>query len=96
MLTAFKEPGMRQFTTVELLRDLKTVTHAAAREPVAITQHRKARFVLMAIEDFERLRTGNPDPRKAYRVDETPPALATLLAEGLDRIIDGEDGTDGQ
>lgn len=47
---------MREFTTVEVLRDLKTVTHAAARAPVAITQHRKARFVLMAIEDFERLR----------------------------------------
>ena len=27
---------MKEFSTVELLRDLKTVTHAAAREPVAI------------------------------------------------------------
>ena len=46
---------MRKFSTVELLRDLKTVTHAAARAPVAITQHRKPRFVLMALEDFDRL-----------------------------------------
>jgi prevent-host-death family protein len=55
---------------VDLLRDLKTVTHAAAREPVAITQHRKPRFVLMAIEDFERLQAGVVGPRKAYRLDE--------------------------
>jgi hypothetical protein len=84
---------MREFSTVDLLRDLKTVTHAAAREPVAITQHRKRRFVLMAIEDFQRLSVGGKDPRKAYRVDETPPELASLLVTGLDRIIDGsEDG----
>jgi PHD/YefM family antitoxin component YafN of YafNO toxin-antitoxin module len=86
---------MREFSTVELLRDLKTVTHAAAREPVAITQHRKARFVLMAVEDFERLKTANPDPRKAYRIEETPPELAGLLADGLDRIIAGEGDDNG-
>lgn len=87
---------MREFSTVDLLRDLKTVTHAAARAPVAITQHRKPRFVLMAIEDFERLRTVNPDPRRAYLVDETPPELARVLAEGLDRIIEGEAPPDGK
>ena len=87
---------MRKFSTVDLLRDLKTVTHAAAREPVAITQHRKARFVLMAMEDFERLRAGNPDPRRAYRADETPTELADLLVAGLDRIIDGTDEPDGK
>jgi len=87
---------MRTFSTVDLLRDLKTVTHAAAREPVAITQHRKARFVLMAMEDFERLKAGNPDPRRTYRVEETPPELASLLVAGLDRIIDGTDEPDGK
>jgi PHD/YefM family antitoxin component YafN of YafNO toxin-antitoxin module len=80
---------MRQFTTVELLRDLKTVTHAAARAPVAITQHRKPRFVLMAVEEFDKLR--NPDPRRAYRVEDTPPELAKLIADGLQKIIDGDD-----
>lgn len=84
---------MREFSTVELLRDLKTVTHAATREPVAITQHRKQRFVLMAIEDFEKLMSGHPDPRRAYIVGETPPELAAKLLDGLDRIIEG-DGND--
>jgi hypothetical protein len=91
----YSEDAMREFSTVELLRDLKTVTHAAAREPVAITQHRKPRFVLMALEDFERMKAGNPDPRKVYRIEETPPELAGLLADGLDRIIAGEDAADG-
>ncbi|HWA29469.1 MAG TPA: hypothetical protein VG867_00145 [Rhizomicrobium sp.] len=81
---------MRQFSTVELLRDLKTVTHAATRAPVAITQHRKPRFVLMAVEDFEKMR--NPDPRRAWRIEETPPELAALISEGLQKIIDGGDG----
>lgn len=86
---------MREFTTVELLRDPKTVTHAAARALVAITQHRKARFVLMALEDFERLKTANPDSRKAYRVEETPSELASLLVGALDKIIEGGDASDG-
>lgn len=83
---------MRQFSTVDLLRDLKTVTHAAARAPIAITQHRKPRFVLMAIEDFERLQNANPDPRRAFRTSETPPELKDILLEGLDRIAEGRDG----
>jgi hypothetical protein len=37
---------MREFSIVDLLRDLETVLHAAAREPVAITQRRKRRLVL--------------------------------------------------
>jgi prevent-host-death family protein len=85
---------MQKFTTVELLRDLKTVTHAATREPVAITQHRKPRFVLMAIEDFERLSV-QPDVRRAYQTTDTPPDLAGLIIEGLDRINNDEEGADG-
>jgi PHD/YefM family antitoxin component YafN of YafNO toxin-antitoxin module len=93
MLTFQGKDPMRAFSTVDLLRDLKTVTHAAAREPVAITQHRKPRFVLMAIEDFERLRTAS-DPRRAYRIEETPRELADLLITGLDRIVDDKSEAD--
>jgi PHD/YefM family antitoxin component YafN of YafNO toxin-antitoxin module len=82
--------SMREFSTVELLRDLKTVAHAAARAPVAITQHRKRRFVLMAVEDYERLTVPHPDPRQVYRSDAAPPELAELLRTGLDRIIEEE------
>ncbi|HEY1709886.1 MAG TPA: type II toxin-antitoxin system prevent-host-death family antitoxin [Rhizomicrobium sp.] len=82
---------MRSFSTVDLLRDLKTVTHAASRSPVTITQHRKPRFVLMAVEDYERLRNPDPDPRKVYRTKDTPPELREMFLEALDRIADGED-----
>jgi PHD/YefM family antitoxin component YafN of YafNO toxin-antitoxin module len=80
---------MRSFSTVDLLRDLKTVTHAASRAPISITQHRKPRFVLMAIEDYEKMRNPHPDPRRAYRTSETPPELKALLLGELDRIADG-------
>ena len=86
---------MRSFTTVELLRDLKTVTHAAARAPVAITQHRKARFVLMAVEDFMQLRERKADPRRAFRAKETPPQLRRMMEQGLDQIIAGRRNADG-
>jgi len=87
---------MRQFSTVELLRDLKTVTHAAARAPIAITQHRKPRFVLMAIEDFEKLKKTNPDPRRVYRTKDTPPELREMFLKELDRISEGRVDTNDE
>ena len=45
----------------------------------------------MTTGDFE----GNPDPRKAYRVEETPTELAAKLVEGLDRIIKREGDAPG-
>ena len=86
---------MREFSTVELLRDLKTVTHAAARAPVAITQHRKPRFVLVAVEDYQRLAAAQADPCRAYRADEMPPELAAVLQAGLDARIGDEQGGPG-
>jgi hypothetical protein len=82
------ERHMRHFTTVELVRDLKTVTHAASRAPVAITQHRKARYVLMAIEDFERLTRGVEDPRRAFGPGETPAEIAEIFNRELDKLIE--------
>jgi PHD/YefM family antitoxin component YafN of YafNO toxin-antitoxin module len=73
---------MRTFTTVELLRDLPTVTQAAARGPVAITRHRKPRYVLMAMEDFARL-TGKVDPREVYETRDLPESVRVELSEGL-------------
>lgn len=48
---------MQKFTTVDLLRDTKTVTMAADRHPVAITQHRKPRYVLMTYDEFEAMKS---------------------------------------
>jgi PHD/YefM family antitoxin component YafN of YafNO toxin-antitoxin module len=78
--------NMRQFSTVDLVRDIKEFTHAATRAPVAITHHRKPRYVLIAIEDYEKLRR-SADPRRAYRSGETPSELSDMILEHLDRQI---------
>jgi prevent-host-death family protein len=77
---------MRTFSTVELTQHIGAVTHAATREPVTITHHRKPRFVLMSIEDFEKLREAGR-PRRAYGVGETPQELADILSSELERRI---------
>lgn len=69
---------MRQFSTVELTQKIGDVTHIARREPVAITQHRKPRFVLMSIEDYQRL-VRRHDPRQAWRVEDVPGELAAEI-----------------
>lgn len=76
---------MRQFTTVDLLRGFKAVTMAADRQPVAITQHRKPRYVLMTYEDFQQIRA--TDPRRVYGPGETPSDLADILLPELDKLI---------
>jgi PHD/YefM family antitoxin component YafN of YafNO toxin-antitoxin module len=77
---------MRTFTTVELLRDLPSVTQAAAKGPVAITRHRKPRYVLMAMEDFEQL-SRQRDPREVYRTADLPADVRDELQAGLDQLI---------
>jgi len=86
--------AMRTFSTVELTQQIGTVTHVASREPVAITQHRKPRFILMSIEDYEKMQ-GRGRPRRVYGVGETPPELADMLATELEqRINDGSSDYD--
>ena len=82
---------MRRFSTVDLDKNLGDVKAIAAREPVIITEHRKDRFVMMAIEDFERLRREG-DPQRSYGVGETPPDLATRFVAEIDRAVDARDG----
>ncbi len=81
---------MRTFTTVELLRDLKSVTHAAAREPVTITQHRKPRFVLMAVEDYEQLAERAKDPRRALSMNDMPAEIAAIFDAAIDDLARGD------
>lgn len=75
---------MREFSTVELTQQIGTVTHVASKEPVTITQHRKARFVLMSIEDFERLRARG-DTRTAGTLETMPDDLFEEIKTELAR-----------
>lgn len=85
---------MQKFSTVELLRDIKTVTMAADRQPVTITQHRKPRYVLMTYDEFEAMKTKG-DPRRVYRANEAPQELVDLILPELDRLIEEGRDVDG-
>jgi PHD/YefM family antitoxin component YafN of YafNO toxin-antitoxin module len=63
---------MKTFTTVELLRRLPEVELAASRGPVAITKHRKSRYVLMSIQEFDRLTASSSDPRQVSIAPKMP------------------------
>ena len=78
---------MRRLSTVDLDKNLGDVKAMAAREPVIITEHRKDRFVMMAIADFERLKRQG-DPQQAYAAGETPAELAVGFLREIDRVLD--------
>ena len=75
---------MKSFSTAELARRTGDVTHAASQAPIAITQHKKPRFVMMSVEVFERL-----TPQRAYLVEETPDDIAEWLIPALEEIAKG-------
>lgn len=77
---------MQRFSTVDLGKNLTEVKAAAAREPVIITERRKDRFILMTIEEFERLRH-QADPQRAYGAGETPLGLAQGFLAEIDRHL---------
>lgn len=77
---------MREFSTAELVKHVGDVTHAAAQAPVAITQHKKPRFVLMTVESYTAMRREN-DPRRAFGPGELPPDEAEAVVAALSRSI---------
>ncbi len=79
------KPWMKSFSTAELARKTGDVTHAASQAPIAITQHKKPRFVMMSVEMFERL-----NPQRSYGVDEIPDDILEWLLPGLDKIASGD------
>lgn len=80
----------KRFSTTDLNKNLGDVLDAAARAPVAITRHGKARFVIASVEHFEQLR-GRSDTRRAYSTKDIPkPLLKALLDSNADLIDDKE------
>ena len=80
----------RVFSTAELSRHIGDVTHAASEAPVTITHHNKPRYILMSVEDFERI-----NPQKSYAVDDMPEDVATALLEAIDDVLSGKVSYDG-
>lgn len=90
-----KEAMMKTFTSATLTRSPREVTLAAERAPVTITQHRKARYVLMTVDYYHELTERAHDPRQVYRTAELPADLRESLIAALDDQILAEDRTDG-
>ncbi len=62
------------YTTSDLSRKSGDIIAEALRHPVTITQRNKPRLVLLAIEDFERLKRG-ADVRSVGTIETMPAAL---------------------
>jgi PHD/YefM family antitoxin component YafN of YafNO toxin-antitoxin module len=67
----------RAFSTTDLSRRSGDVVAAALREPVLLTQHKKARLIVLSVEEYE-LRTAQKvaDTRIVGRLKDMPADLA--------------------
>ncbi len=75
---------MKQFAAGDLTRNTGDLFEAAAVSPVAITKHRKPRFVVMSMERFEALTTGR-STQVALDVTDMPDDLGKLLDTGIEK-----------
>ena len=81
---------MKEFPAATLTRDPTALKEAARKEPVAITEYRRPRFVMMSFEAYEALIAGRADPRRSLRTDALPDDLAALALEALDQPYEPE------
>lgn len=79
---------MREYPSTDLKQRLGDVLDAASREPVSITRHGKARFVLMNVEAYEA--RFPEDTRKVYAAEEMPAEHLAMLEEALKTLTDGD------
>lgn len=74
---------MKEFAAADLSRKTGDLFEAAAVAPVAITKHRKPRFVVMSMERYEAL-TRRKGDQIAVDVSDMPEELGELWDKGLD------------
>jgi antitoxin Phd len=77
---------MRHFSATELANKTGDVLAAAAQEPVHIQRHGKSRYVLLSVEQFERMATVS-DPRRALHVDDMDISEAHAMIAELQHSI---------
>lgn len=80
---------MRSFQAADLARRTGDLLDVASREPVAITRHRKLRFVIMSVERFEALSAREPT-QAAFDIGDLPADVGAALDAALEReLADG-------
>ena len=77
--------NIQNFSTADLARKTGDILDAASRAPVAITKHRKPRFVLMNLERYEAL-TGGSD-QQAHTLDDMPADMKAMMISALERDL---------
>ena len=80
---------MKQFSLSDLSKRTSDVTHAAARGPVTITHRDRPRFMLLAVEDYDRITRRADDTRHVAKLSDMPGKEGALLRAGLDEILAG-------
>jgi prevent-host-death family protein len=73
------------FRSQDLQRQASVIQEAAMTEPVIITYHDRPRFVLMTMQEYDRLRGRR---QKAISVTRLPPSVA----QEIEALADSEDG----
>jgi prevent-host-death family protein len=74
-----------EFKAADLARRTSDLFDAAIRSPIAITKHRKPKFVLMGMDQYQQLARGVT--QQAYMIDGMPEDLKALMIEGLERDL---------
>ena len=84
---------MKTYTLSDLKNHTGKVVDAAIREPVSLTKHGSAAFVLMARDAFDRWNEES-DARRAFSVNELPSDIARDFAASLDAVTAESYGDD--
>lgn len=74
---------MKQFQAKDLTRDTTDLWTAATIEPVAITKHRKPRFVVMSVEQYDAL-VNDANTQMSVEVANMPDELGELFDKGVE------------
>jgi prevent-host-death family protein len=79
---------MKEFQAADLSRRIGDVLDAASRGPIAITKHRKPRYVIMTVDEYAAM--ADLRPQRAYDTNALPEDLGAALDAALDReLTDG-------
>ena len=81
--------NLPEFKAADLTRNTSGLFEAAIRSPVAITKHRKPKFVLMSIDRYEQI-TGQSS-QQAHTLDDMPADLKAMMIAALKEDLAGEE-----
>jgi hypothetical protein len=78
---------MTRVSTAEFIKNYGTLADKALQEPVTITKNGRDRLVVIAAEEFERLKRRD---RRVVKIEDWTEEEVALMAKGIDEME--EDG----